>query len=101
MSKAVSRSLFLIGLGAVILYYVGLSVSQVGEAAHASPFWNPVLFDIVSILYSIGVLLIFIAYIGALVKTARLGHWGWFICLLLFTLVTMLIYIFAGPEIRS
>ena len=38
-----------------------------------------------------------IAWIGALVKTARLGQWLWFILLIVFSGITMLVYIFAGP----
>ena len=50
-----------------------------------------------ALLVALGNLLALVAWIGALVKTARLGRWGWFIFLLLFSAITMLIYIFAGP----
>jgi hypothetical protein len=40
-----------------------------------------------------------IAWIGALIKTAQLGQWLWFVLVLLLsgTVIMMLVYIFAGP----
>ena len=97
MSKAVSRNLFLIGLVIIILYEVGLAVTTSGGSA---AFGNAVLATIAAFLNLIGTILIFVALIGALVKTARLRRWGWFVCLLLFTFLTMLLYIFVGPQTR-
>lgn len=38
-----------------------------------------------------------IAWIGALVNSARLKRWGWVACLVVFSALTMLAYIFVGP----
>jgi hypothetical protein len=40
-----------------------------------------------------------IAWIGALVRTARLRRWGWFTCLLIFSGAALTLYIFAGPTV--
>lgn len=109
MPKAVSRTLYLIGLGIVIVGGILFGVSFVGSATGIDPntgattitsLGNPALFSIGIIFFVIGGILGFIAYIGALIKTAMLGRWGWFVCLLLLSGITMLVYIFAGPETR-
>jgi hypothetical protein len=109
MPKAVSRTLYLIGLGIVIVGGILFGVSFAGSTTGIDPntgattitsLGNPALFGIGIFFFVIGGILGFIAYIGALVKTAMLGRWGWFICLLLISGITMLVYIFAGPETR-
>lgn len=37
------------------------------------------------------------ALIGAIVNTARLKRWGWVVCLVIFSALTLLLYIFVGP----
>src|SRR5438270_3766207 len=106
MSRSLSRNLYLIGLGiailATILLFAGLAGSQTSVDSsgytHVTSVGNPALLGISIFLYIIGGIINLIAWVGALVKTAQLGRWGWFICLLLFSGITMLIYIFAGPQ---
>jgi hypothetical protein len=106
MKRSLSRNLYLIGLGlvivATILLFAGLAGSQTSTNASGyttvTSVGNPALLGISIILYIVAGIIDLIAWIGALVKTAQLGRWGWFICLLLFSGITMLIYIFAGPE---
>jgi len=108
MSKSLSRTLYLIGLGVVIvatiLLIAGLAGSTTGPGANGTTtitsVGNPALVGIAVFVYVVGGILSFIAYIGALIKTAMLGRWGWFVCLLLISGITMLVYIFAGPETR-
>src|ERR1700676_2756292 len=109
MPKAVSRTLYLIGLGIVIVGGILFGVSFAGSITGIDPntgattitsIGNPALFGIGIFFFVIGGILGFIAYIGALIKTAMLGRWGWFVCLLLLSGITMLVYIFAGPETR-
>jgi hypothetical protein len=38
-----------------------------------------------------------VAWIGALIRTAQSGRWGWFVLLLLFSGVSLLIYLLWGP----
>ena len=52
---------------------------------------------IVILLLIVGGIFSLIAWIGALIKTAKLGQWLWFILLIVFSGITMLVYIFAGP----
>ena len=106
MSRSLSRNLYLIGLGiailATILIVASFAGSQYTTDANGyttlTSLGNPALLAISIILYVIGGIINLVAWVGALVKTAQLGRWGWFICLLLFSGITMLIYIFAGPE---
>ena len=76
MERKTSRNLYLIGLLLVIIASVLLAVGGIG---------------------AVGGILAIVAWIGALVKTARLSQWLWFILLIVFSGITMLVYIFAGP----
>lgn len=41
-----------------------------------------------------------VGWIGALVATAKLNRWGWFVCVLLLTGLGELIYLIAGPGVE-
>ena len=109
MSKALSRNLYLIGLGIIIVATILLVAGLAGSTTTTDPITgytsvtsvgNPALLGISIFLYAGGGIVGLVAYIGALIKTASLGRWGWFVCLLLISGITMLVYIFAGPETR-
>ncbi len=113
MRKSTSRALYLLG---ILLYIVGIAVFIFGAAGTdfgklgnlaasghlfiAGDMSNSMLTGLGALIVLLGLLLTLIAWIGALIKTARLGRWGWFICLILFSGITLLIYIFAGPTTR-
>lgn len=108
MSKATSRWLYIlaivIAIAATVLLVLGLQGSQTStqtvngvSQTTLTALGNPTLFGAGIVLYVVSGILAAIAWIGALVKTARLGRWGWFVCLLLLSGITMLIYIFGGP----
>lgn len=42
--------------------------------------------------------LLIVAWMSALIKTYQLGHWVWFVCLIGFTGVALLLYVFVGPQ---
>jgi len=46
---------------------------------------------------AIGGIFNLVAWIGALIATAKQGRWGWFVVVLLFTYLGELIYLIAGP----
>jgi hypothetical protein len=114
MKKSVSRFLYLL---AILLYIVGVAIfvygagggdmnkfNSLAASGHlfvAADMSNSMLTGLGFLLAALSSLLALIAWIGALVKTARLGRWGWFVFLLLFNGITMLIYIFAGPNTPS
>ncbi|MEO9031174.1 MAG: hypothetical protein ABI413_20385 [Ktedonobacteraceae bacterium] len=89
MKRSLSRILYLLalllwGLGAVLN---GLAVQGIfGYAGVGIPF------------AILGILLYSVSWIGSLVKTIQLGRWGWFICLLILSAPTLLVYIFWGPQ---
>lgn len=83
MDRSKSAILYLIG---VIAALVGLFLFENGD--------TNILFFLLMIIAGVTT---FIAWIGALIRTAQLGRWGWFVCLLVLTGITMLIYIIAGP----
>ena len=102
MKRSLSRTLYLIGLGIVIVASILLGVSLIGSTASADgssgSIGNPVLFSIALFLMFAAAIPALVAWIGALVKMAQLSRWGWFVCLFFFSGISMLIYIFAGPE---
>ena len=110
MKKSVSRILYLLALlltiGGPAVFYYGAgggnmsSFNALVASGHlfvAADMNNSMLTGLGALLVALGSLLVFIAWIGALIKTARLGRWGWFVCLLIFNGLALLIYIFAGP----
>ena len=107
MSKSRSRTLYLLsilGLIVGIALYVYVYVVAANQGA-LDANGNPTLTGTGATLALVGLvcyvvagILATIAWIGALIKTAQLQRWGWFVCLLLFSGIAMLIYVFAGPE---
>ena len=110
MKKSVSRVLYLLALlltiGGSVLFYFGAGGGNMntfnalvasGHLFVAADMNDARFTGIGALLVALGSLLALVAWLGALIKTARLGRWGWFLCLLLFSGLTMLIYIFAGP----
>lgn len=112
MSKANSRILYLVGLGVCLLATIPLIFGLLGSittttslgngetVTQLTSLGNPALFWIAIAMYVVGGITALVGYVGALVKMAKLGQWIWFILLLAFSGVTMLVYIFVGPETR-
>lgn len=104
MSKSLTRILYLIaivgGIVAGILAYMALAGVHVDPTSGAVSGGNPGLLDITFIVIGLAAIFAFVAWIGALIKTAQLARWSWFIVLLLLSwlAIPMLVYIFAGPE---
>lgn len=105
MKKSLTRTFYLIGLALVIVGMVLLFVSIPGGTSYTTASGgtnitpgNPTLFAVAIFMMIVSSVPMLIAWIGALVKMGQLQRWGWFICLLLFSGITLLVYIFAGPE---
>lgn len=113
MSKAHSTIWYLIGLGIILVATAPLVFGLVGSSFTTLPlahggveyqlisFGNPALFWLAIGMYVVGGMSAFVGYLGALIKMAQLEQWLWFILLLVFSGITMLVYIFVGPETRS
>lgn len=112
MERKTSRNLYLGGIVLAIIATILIVVASVIAAANATtgpdgqsqvPDSITTVLAILTIaaaaIYVIGAILAIVAWIGALIKTARLGEWVWFILLLILggTGIMMLVYIFAGP----
>jgi len=50
------------------------------------------------VIICLGAIPVLVAWIGALVRTAQLQEWVWFVLLLVFQGVTLLAYVIAGPD---
>jgi lysylphosphatidylglycerol synthetase-like protein (DUF2156 family) len=94
MKRSTSRNLYLIGLVIVIIGLVPFFLAYLGVIQNLS---------IVALLLAgvalllVGGLLMLVGYLGALAQVAKLSQWAWFVLLVLFSVITMFIYIFAGP----
>ena len=108
MERKTSRNLYLSGIVLAIIATILFVASSVVAASNATPDGQvtgsaggifAILAIVAVLLYIVAGILAFIAWIGALIKTARLGEWIWFILLLILggTGIMMLVYIFAGP----
>ncbi len=110
MKKSVSRTLYLLalllGIGGSVVFVFGAgggnmntfnALAASGHLFVAADMNNSMLTGIGVLLVALSSLLALVAWIGALIQTARLGRWGWFIFLLILNGITMLVYIFAGP----
>jgi cytochrome bd-type quinol oxidase subunit 2 len=106
MERKTSRNLYLVGIVLFIVATVLLIVASGAAVATANPDGTistgtgtglGILAIVSTLLFIVGGILATIAWVGALIKTARLGQWMWFVLLLIFSGITMLIYIFAGP----
>jgi hypothetical protein len=108
MRKSVSRTLYLLAvvcaIGAAVLVFLGLNGTTITTLPSNASYTdvintvnNPALVIAGAAVAVIGSILALIAWVGALIRTAQLGRWGWFVCLLVLSGITMLVYIFAGP----
>ena len=107
MERKTSRNLYLSGIVlaiiATILFVVSSGIAAAnapdGQVSGGAESVFVILSIVAVVIYIVAAILAFIAWIGALIKTARLGEWVWFILLLILggTGIMMLVYIFAGP----
>ena len=104
MRKKTIAILFIIGF---VLAVLGGILSSVGAASAAStaaygtaPQLGVTYFVGIG-LSVIGGVISLIAWIGALIATARLSRWGWFVVVLLLGGLGELIYLIGGPSVQS
>ncbi len=71
-----------------------LSAASAGNAAATTSLGASALFG--DLLLIIGGILSLVAWIGTLIATAKQGRWGWFVCTIIFSYITELIYLIAG-----
>ena len=79
----------------LILYVVGILLLI--TAAKLPFFYGQSAALLAILLAVVGGIVFAVAWIGALIRTAREARWGWFVLLLLFSVVSLLIYLLWGP----
>jgi drug/metabolite transporter (DMT)-like permease len=92
-------ALILVGVGVLLLSLasgVTTTVNNLGQST-STPNNVPLFIAGVAICV-IGALAVSVAWIGALIRTAQLGQWVWFVLLLVFHGVMLLVYVIAGPD---
>ncbi len=97
----VSIIMDLVGVGLIIGGLVGGTYSTTtagySTSTQVTSFGNLPLFIIGVIIVSLSGIPFLIAWIGALINLARLQQWVWFFLMLIFSWITLLVYLFAGP----
>jgi len=100
MSRATVRKVFVTGL---VVFVVGAVLMILTTAGGRSP--NGTLYSIGVWLMGFGGVIAFVSWILALISSAVLGRWGWFVVTLILGLigllpVVMIIYSLIGPTQR-
>lgn len=114
LSKRALRNLLFIGtafnLVAVLIYFfIGLIVnacsggtSDVSACAPPTADYLSVLLILALVIWLPGIVLVLLADVFALIRTAMVRRWGWFVAILVSYLflwnVAMFLYVFVGPE---
>jgi hypothetical protein len=109
MSRTLIRNLALTSVGlivaGVILVFAGIASGNLsittdpttGEATSTGAPNAPVL--ALGVILLVGSAIVhLVAWIGALVKTAQIQQWVWFVLILLLGIIPLVIYGFIGPE---
>jgi hypothetical protein len=95
VERSTSRNLYLIGLLIVAIGLTPFFLAYLGAVQNLTAAIVASLAGVALLL--VGGILMLLGYLGALVKLAQLSQWAWFALLLLFSVITMFTYIFAGP----
>ena len=106
MRRSLVRTLYLSGLAVSVVGVVVLLVSLASGVTTSTNAYgtttntpnNVPLFVVGIVLICLGAIPVTIAWIGALIRTAQLNEWVWFVLLLVLQGPTLLVYVFAGPD---
>jgi hypothetical protein len=91
-------ALIVVGV-AVLLLSLTSGVTTVNNLGQAMTTPNGVPLFIAGVaICVIGAIAVNVAWIGALIRTAQLGQWAWFVFLFVFHGVMLLAYVIAGPD---
>ncbi len=104
VNKSLTRTLFIPGVILEIIGFIvaGLSVSgATTSATGVITGANSGEATIAVLLYAVGGILVFVSYIGSLIKAAQLNRWGWFVGILIGAGIGLLLWQFIGPETKK
>ena len=95
MSRATVRKVFVTGL---VVWVVGGVLLLLSNSGHPT---NNTVYSAGLLLAGIGAVIAFVSWIMALIASAVLGRWGWFVIVLILGLIAMplvmIIYSLIGP----
>src|SRR5690242_10780284 len=95
----------IIGVGMIIGGLIGSTTATTNNGYSTSTvvtnFGNGPLFAFGVILAALSSIPFLIAWIGALINLARLQAWVWLVFMIIFSWITMIIYLIAGPTTRQ
>ncbi len=95
-----------VGAGLIIGGLAGSTVATTGTSTYGTSgqlqsLGNPALFATGVVIACLAAIPHLVAWIGALVALARLQQWVWFAFMILFSSITLLVYLIAGPSVLS
>ena len=92
MPLSITRKLF---LAALPLFLIGVAIA-VASASEAGS--DPSMGTLIGMaLLAIGWISLMVSWVGALIRLAKLGRWGWFVFVLLLSGPGMIAYVIVGP----
>ena len=101
------RLLGLVGLGLVLLLVIIVEILRAAAPEVVSAMEKhlgltyQILYYSIVVTFGMGFLLMGLAWVLALVKTAQQGRWEWFFILFFFSIMALPFYIIAGPKTSS
>ncbi len=102
MKHATSAKLFWIAtivlVVGIVLAVVGAGMASGSSSSSGSSTAGGLVALVGVLAYVAAAVVYFIGWLGALIRTAKLSRWGWFVCILLLGWFAMLAYVFAGPK---
>jgi hypothetical protein len=108
MSKVLISILYLVGLALIIGGLILIIQSVPGGTTTINQYGgrtttpgNVPLFVISLIMLIVGAIPFVAAIVGAALNVLRIPHWPWFICLIIFSVIALPIYLFIGPSVRA
>jgi hypothetical protein len=93
------RTILVLSAAAIALCVLGIGVPGVSLAATSNIPQG--IAAIGGLLLVVAVVLGIVGWALALIKTANIGEWGWFVVVVLLNCIGALIYGLAGPETRQ
>jgi uncharacterized membrane protein YhaH (DUF805 family) len=88
-------------IGAWVMWVIAFTAAMVMMRGGQSGSSLPPGVTVAYLVMGVAGLVMFVMWIGALVRLARLHAWGWFASVLVLQLVGMVAYAAAGPEERE
>lgn len=97
MSRKTIAICFIVGIVVAIIGGI-LEASAMAATVSAGAAPNTPLLAVGGLLAIVGGILSLIAWVGTLINLARLGRWVWFVLTILFSGISIIVYLIVNPQ---